>query len=163
MRCRGPLLSSVLAASAIAAASAQAQVEQTREFHQLPDNDFTWNWGKALQDVDRESPGFRAQGFEAEFECELEGRLLANSKGAYQRIEPREFADDAKDLRLSMFFIWDATAMMNGFERWLDWATLVCTRREIHSEGNPQRKGDETRKMQREVDRRREQAAHADH
>jgi hypothetical protein len=152
----------VLAASAIAAAAAQAQVEQTREFHKLPENDFTWNWGKALQDVDRESPGFRAQGFEAEFQCELKGRLLANSKGAYQRIKPREFADTAKDLRLSIFFVWDATAMMNGFERALDWATLVRAKREIQSEGNPQRKTDEKQKIQRELDRRRGQEARAD-
>jgi hypothetical protein len=152
----------MLTASVIAAALAQAQLEQTRELHRLPENDFTSNWGQAVENTGRSSPDFHVGGFEAGFQCGLAGRFLARSKGAHQRIQPREAAEFAKGLRLSMFFIWDATALMNGYHSELDWATLVCTRREINSEENPQRRVDEKQKMQRELDRRRKQETPAD-
>jgi hypothetical protein len=149
-------------AISIAAALAQAQIEQTRESHTLPNADFTWRWGTAVEDAGRDSAEFQARGFEAEFECQLTGRLLARSQGPYQRIEARAFAEAVKDLRLSMFFIWDAMAMMNGYRRDLDWATLVCTMRDIRSERPPRRRADERQKMQRELERRRKEAAEAD-
>jgi hypothetical protein len=66
----------MLTTSLIAAALAQAQLEQTRESHKLPGNDFTSNWGEAVEDAGRDSPDFHVGGFEAGFQCELAGRFL---------------------------------------------------------------------------------------
>jgi hypothetical protein len=146
----------VLLASVTGAAQAQVySQEQTRESHDLPAGDFIWRWGVAAEDPGRDSPDFEGPGAERDFRCVLRGRFLAGSKGAHERFSPSYVRELGTSMRLSMFFIWDASVTMNSLRSHLDWATLDCVR---PGRLRAQQQSNAVQQVQRELERRRARA-----
>lgn len=87
-------------------------------FSNLPEDDFTWRWGRQ-----RGSDDFSIRGIDLGFTCTLTGALRPGSR--LSRMEIRQIETS---LRSSMAFIESATSMMNGLDRQrdLDWAVLDC-------------------------------------
>lgn len=118
----------ILAAFAgIAAFAANAQLGFPM---QLPKDDFTWVWGRAMRpgaDARRGFEDFSIVGSDTGFRCELTGKIsLASGIG---RMETRDLE---QQLRTSLSFIQDSAYTMNRFEsyRYIDWAVLDCKKPE---------------------------------
>lgn len=112
-------------AAVLIGTTAEAQFGQRFPgFVNLPDQDFTWNWGRAVDDTRaRRVEDFSVRGGQARFRCTLTGRFRPGS-----RYSPADIRALERRLGASLVFIEDAAYTMNDLDlrREIDWATLAC-------------------------------------
>jgi hypothetical protein len=114
----------------------------------LPQNDFTWQWGDWDESRRRGgSEDFSMTGAEGGFRCELTGRLSPSSRMTELGIRELE-----NELQGSLYFIQAAAYAMNELDRArnIDWAELNCVK--------PQPTERDAEETQERVDRAREKA-----
>jgi len=128
-------------------------------FVNLPDQDFTWNWGRTVDTVVSRAEDFSIRGSQAQFRCELSGRFSAGSH--YTSTDARELANR---LQSSLFFIEDAAYTMDALDRQreLDWATLSCEepKRDESEQASQEREDRAREKALKDLQKRRERRAH---
>lgn len=109
----------IVLAAALTCGAAQAQFGAFN----LPSGDFAWQWGNPER-LGR-FHDFSINGSEADFRCELTGKLSAGSRMSQVDVRQME-----SDLASSLYFIEQATNTMNVLDqqRELDWAALNCVK-----------------------------------
>lgn len=125
LRTLATLAAAVLLASLLLPPPAAAQFGYPGVLN-LPDNDFTWTWGRPrANNQGRED--FSVVGSDAGFRCDLRGRLRSGSTGMVSRFDMRALENQIRD---QMRFISAATNKMNELEAQgaLQWATLQCAK-----------------------------------
>jgi hypothetical protein len=114
----------------------------------LPPDDFTWRWGREFEEGQQRLPeDFSVRGGEAEFQCNLTGRLSASNRMTDPEINEMETA-----LGASLFFIQAAAELMNelDLQHQLDWAELACVK--------PDGREEDPAELQEKVERARQKA-----
>ncbi len=145
--------------STLGFAAAYAQFGQTFPgLVNLPDQDFTWNWGRTADTVVSRAEDFSIRGNQAQFRCELTGRFSAGSH--YTSTDARALADR---LQSSLFFIEDAAYTMADLDRQreLDWATLACEepKRDESEQASQEREDRAHEKALKDLEKRRAKRA----
>lgn len=137
-----------VAAAIACALSCAAASAQFSPFVNLPQNDFTWQWGDWERNTgSRRLEDFSVNGNESGFRCQLTGRL-----GPGNRMTSPEIRQMERDLGASLYFIQAAANAMNVLDqqRDLDWAQLACVK--------PQPSEGDAQAQQEKVDKAREKA-----
>jgi hypothetical protein len=113
------------AVAALATGAVQAQFGQRIPgLINLPDQDFTWNWGRSVDDARAARiEDFSTQGAQGKFRCTLTGRFSPGNTNS--SLDARELE---RRLTTSLYFVEEAAYTMNDLERQNDlaWATLAC-------------------------------------
>lgn len=127
------IAAATFAAACLPAADLQAQSRIPQLGPVLPNEDFTFVWGRP----ERGSGGrdFTVQGNEQSFSCELRGEFRLGT-----RLSEREMMNVEQQLPVSLYFIQDATNLMNDLDRAreLQWAQLECKLPEQETEAGPE-------------------------
>jgi hypothetical protein len=122
-----PACKSVWAWTALFVLTIAAQSTARAQFGvQLPQNDFTWNWGDQKEiSSSKRFPDFTLKGGEAGFNCDLNGKMRLGSN--YSLGDIRQIEDQ---ITMSLYFIEASASIMNALDqqRDLEWATLACTK-----------------------------------